>query len=120
MRLTIIVVAVLATSACVAKHPVQIASPPTPVVTVDSEVYIDLRRVLARTDSLVKELKAKQRTDSAVAIFNDSLVYTDVRRLLARSVFTDSALHVARCAATQSSENWRKVCVPKDQSVRIP
>jgi hypothetical protein len=32
-----------------------------------------------------------------------------------RSVFTDSALHVQRCEPTQPGENWRMVCVPKDQ-----
>jgi len=36
-----------------------------------------------------------------------------------RSVFTDSALHVEKCAPLQRGEDWRKVCVPKDQSVQV-
>lgn len=34
-----------------------------------------------------------------------------------RSVFTDSAMHVQKCEPTQPGENWRLVCVPKDQRV---
>ena len=37
-----------------------------------------------------------------------------------RTVFTDSALHVAVCEPVKPGEDWRRVCVPKDQSVRRP
>jgi hypothetical protein len=37
-----------------------------------------------------------------------------------RSVFTDSALHAELCEPVHSGEDWRKVCTPKDQSVRLP
>jgi hypothetical protein len=36
-----------------------------------------------------------------------------------RTVFTDSALHAERCEPIQRGEDWRKVCVPKDQSVQV-
>jgi hypothetical protein len=32
------------------------------------------------------------------------------------SVFTDSALHAKLCEPTKRDEDWRQVCVPKDQS----
>lgn len=32
-----------------------------------------------------------------------------------RSVFTDSAMHVQRCEPIRRGENWRAVCIPKDQ-----
>jgi hypothetical protein len=32
------------------------------------------------------------------------------------TVFTDSVLHDRLCEPTTGSENWRIVCVPKDQS----
>ncbi len=35
------------------------------------------------------------------------------------SVFTDSALHVEICEPLKSGEDWRRVCVPKDQSAII-
>jgi hypothetical protein len=38
---------------------------------------------------------------------------------VAKSVFTDSALRAALCVPAKSGEDWRKVCTPKDQSVRI-
>ncbi len=36
-----------------------------------------------------------------------------------RTVFTDSALHVARYELPKTGEDWRRVCVPKDQAVVI-
>jgi hypothetical protein len=36
-----------------------------------------------------------------------------------RTVFTDSALHAEKCEPLQRGEDWRRVCVPKDQSVQI-
>ena len=36
-----------------------------------------------------------------------------------RNVFTDSTLHAQRCEPTKSGENWRLVCVPKDQRVDV-
>ena len=41
-------------------------------------------------------------------------------RVSQRSVFTDSALHAKQCEPVRSGEDWRKVCTPKDQGVRIP
>ena len=37
-----------------------------------------------------------------------------------RSVFSDSALHVKLCESVKPGEDWRRVCVPKDQSARVP
>jgi hypothetical protein len=34
-------------------------------------------------------------------------------------VFSDSATHVSRCEPVRPGEDWRSVCVPKDQAVRI-
>jgi len=34
-----------------------------------------------------------------------------------QSVFTDSAMHAQRCEPIKPDENWRVVCVPKDQRV---
>jgi len=34
-----------------------------------------------------------------------------------QSVFTDSAMHAQRCEPIKPGENWRAVCVPKDQGV---
>ncbi len=39
--------------------------------------------------------------------------------LKARSVFSDSAMYVARCEPTRANEDWRQVCIPKDQAMRI-
>jgi len=36
-----------------------------------------------------------------------------------RSVFTDSALHDKLCEPFKPGEDWRKVCVPKDQSALV-
>ena len=35
------------------------------------------------------------------------------------SVFTDSVIHVQLCAATRPTEDWRKVCIPKDQGIVV-
>jgi hypothetical protein len=35
-----------------------------------------------------------------------------------RSVFTDSVLHAGLCEPIRSGEDWRRVCVPKDQAIR--
>ena len=35
-----------------------------------------------------------------------------------RTVFTDSVLHSQVCEPLKPGEDWRKVCVPIDQSVR--
>ena len=37
----------------------------------------------------------------------------------ARSVFTDSVMHAQQCEPTQQGENWRTVCVPRDQRVDV-
>jgi hypothetical protein len=37
-----------------------------------------------------------------------------------RTVFTDSAFHSEKCEPVKPGENWRTVCTPKDQGVRIP
>jgi hypothetical protein len=34
-----------------------------------------------------------------------------------QSVFTDSAMHAQRCEPIKPDENWRVVCIPKDQRV---
>jgi hypothetical protein len=36
---------------------------------------------------------------------------------IGQSVFTDSALHAQRCEPIKPGENWRAVCVPRDQGV---
>ena len=36
-----------------------------------------------------------------------------------RSVFTDSLLHVERCMPLALGTDWRKVCTPKNQAVKI-
>ena len=41
-------------------------------------------------------------------------------RATQRSVFTDSSLHAQLCEPNRPGENWRDVCVPKDQGVRLP
>jgi len=41
-------------------------------------------------------------------------------RTASRNVFTDSTLHAELCEPVKSGEDWRKVCTPKDQGVRIP
>ena len=80
MRAAIIVVAALATSACMANHPVQTA--PTP--------------------------KAEAQADfKPVSITRGQ-----------RSIFADSALHALKCERPKAGEDWRQVCVPKDQSFR--
>jgi hypothetical protein len=69
VRLAIAVLVVLATSACVAKHPVQTASRPAARPSVDSAnisskdsvFFRDMRRLVAQTDSLIKELRAIER-----------------------------------------------------------
>lgn len=69
MRLAIAVLVVLASSACMAKHPVQTASRPTArpssdsanVASKDSVFFRDMRRLVAQTDSLIKELRAIER-----------------------------------------------------------
>lgn len=33
-----------------------------------------------------------------------------------RTIFTDSAMHAQQCEAQKPGEDWRSVCVPKDQS----
>ena len=33
-----------------------------------------------------------------------------------QSVFSDSALHAELCEPLKPGEDWRKVCMPKDQS----
>jgi len=35
-----------------------------------------------------------------------------------RTVFTDSTLHAEQCEAPRAGQDWRQVCVPKDQSAR--
>ena len=40
-------------------------------------------------------------------------------RAAKRSVFTDSTLHAELCEPVKSGEDWRHVCTPKDQGVRI-
>jgi hypothetical protein len=32
-----------------------------------------------------------------------------------RTVFTDSLLHTEQCASTRPSDDWRRVCTPRDQ-----
>ena len=32
-----------------------------------------------------------------------------------RTVFTDSVLHAAKCAPLRPGDDWRKVCMPRDQ-----
>jgi hypothetical protein len=64
------------------------------------------------------------------ALIQDSSVYSEMRRAVAqvdfllsdagRGVFADSALHVKLCEPSRPGEDWRKVCAPKDQSVRVP
>ena len=34
-----------------------------------------------------------------------------------RGLFTDSALHAQRCEPLRPGEDWRRVCIPKDQRV---
>jgi len=34
-------------------------------------------------------------------------------------VFTDSVLHAQRCEPIRAGEDWRKVCIPKDQRVDV-
>jgi hypothetical protein len=41
------------------------------------------------------------------------------RRPAGRTVFTDSALHAERCEPVQPGEDWRRVCTPRDQGVRL-
>lgn len=38
--------------------------------------------------------------------------------LAERTVFNDSALHAELCAPTMKDEDWRRVCIPRDQGVR--
>lgn len=35
------------------------------------------------------------------------------------SIFTDSATHVRKCERNRPGEDWRKVCVPKDQALDV-
>ena len=35
-------------------------------------------------------------------------------------VFTDSAAHAAHCEPVRAGEDWRRVCTPRDQRVRVP
>ncbi len=35
-----------------------------------------------------------------------------------RTVFSDSALHAEQCEPPRPGEDWRKACIPKDQSAR--
>lgn len=36
-----------------------------------------------------------------------------------RSIFTDSVMHAQQCEPVRPGENWRIVCVPKDQRLEI-
>ena len=36
-----------------------------------------------------------------------------------RTVFTDSATHAKLCEPNQPGENWRRICLPKDQGVDV-
>lgn len=36
-----------------------------------------------------------------------------------RTVFTDSLLHAEKCLSPKQGEDWRRVCTPRDQGVRV-
>jgi hypothetical protein len=146
MRRATIVVAALIAFACRATHAAPTASTPTARVPVDSGVVLfndslafrDMRRALAALDSVAREgRETPEGKAQAVAPFGDSLLFRDMRRVITRldslfkhlratpierpprTVFTDSALHVAVCAPSKAGDDWRRVCVPKDQSVNV-
>lgn len=112
MRHAIVVALALSSSACVSRQITNTAAPPA-AVTSDSA-----RRVSTRDSAMSKLL------------LSDSSIYNDMRRMVAwidmslkdigRGVFADSALHVKLCEPNRKGEDWRKVCVPKDQRVRVP
>ena len=35
-----------------------------------------------------------------------------------RTVFTDSVMHAERCKPVEAGQDWRRVCIPLDQSER--
>jgi hypothetical protein len=39
---------------------------------------------------------------------------------VAPGVFTDSSVHAQQCEAVKPGEDWRVVCIPKDQRVPPP
>jgi len=39
--------------------------------------------------------------------------------LATSSVFSDSTLHAVRCEPLRSGEDWRRVCVPKNQALLV-
>jgi Fe-S-cluster formation regulator IscX/YfhJ len=139
-------VAAAVSFACTAKQPTHTASTPAArppvdsgvVLVTDSLVFRDMRRALVTLDSLARELRATPVGKAPhVAPFSDSLVFRDMNRLVAqldsfvkqhrampiakppRTVFTDSALHFAVCELPKAGDDWRRVCVPKDQSVKV-
>lgn len=44
----------------------------------------------------------------------------EVPRRADRTVFADSALHDKLCQPIRPGEDWRRVCVPRDQAQRVP
>ena len=112
MRQAILVVVALAASGCVSGHQSQPIPAPRAMAHADSvfsnpdSVQAIIRRLAQASalDSIAKKLKASQPKPPTQE---------------PRTVFTDSALHLARCELPRAGEDWRRVCVPKDQAVVI-
>ena len=77
----------------------------------DSVVDANVRRVLARADSLLKAMR--KNSPQTPNLSETQMVQAE------RGVFSDSATHAARCEPVRANEDWRRVCVPRNQAIRI-
>ena len=68
-----------------------------------------------------RTMRSSLRTIAALGVVMATLACRRTSRsdasdqLAVRTIFTDSALHAEHCEPVKPSEDWRRVCVPRDQ-----
>lgn len=87
--------------------------------SIDEITQANCTRVIADTAQLRSIVNVPGRRDSLEALCRSARARQQ-RTSSAPGMFSDSALHAEQCAPIQASEDWRRVCVPRDQRLIIP